>query len=399
MCWILPHAAKAKLRIALTLGALLLLLAGCLRIEIRDRVRYRWSTAESGLALREGPGLKYARLGTIPFGARVRTIETASGKTVLASHVGRWNKVAYRGLLGYSFDAFLAEAPPGSLPNPAGHGPVSTASGAPPLPPDPAKQDEEIKRPRKPSYAAGPEKAGVQGGSPEKPTASAAAFAYAVNDIPGLIKLSNNEFNEIVGSLETDFFGRKAAFNSSAGEWGQGESVEDYLKRSEGAKRRFLDRLRRQEHAAATRVYSIYDARLELGPYDPGLGRFAWLGTTVPIDAPGETITTLPDVHGRRHRFVNGRKYDVDIPLSRAAAIRDALEDVRVRIDFSYTESLQDLFNWTLKSYFLPRYLMLYNRRTGRIYYACRTLPRVELNSDPVVPPRIGVQLLEEAVY
>ena len=59
----------------------------------------------------------------------------------------------------------------------------------------------------------------------------------------------------------------------------------------------------------------------------------------MPLDATGET-TTLPDARAGRHRFDNGRKYDVAMTPAQAAAIGDAREEIRVRIDFSYTESL-----------------------------------------------------------
>jgi len=383
MSWFLPHAAKTGPRTLLTLGFLLLLLTGCLQLEKLAGVRYRWCSAESGLVLRAGPGREYARVGVIPFGTRVRVLGIVGEETVVAGQAGRWNRVDYQGLDGYSYDAFLAEAPPARL-SPASRQPAASAgAAAPPVPRAPKRQAEKSERPREPA-------------APALPTA--AAVAYAVHNSPSLTRLSSDEFKKIAGSLAADFRGRKAAFHESAGERRPNEAAEDYLARSERAKRRFLERLRREEQAAAARIYSIYDARLELGPYDPALGRFAWLGTTVPIAAADE-LTTLPDARAGRHRFVNGRKYDVGMTPAQAEAIRDARDEIRVRIDFSYTESLQDLFTWTQKAYFLPRYLMLYHRQTGRIYYACRVLPQVEPNSDPAAPLRISARLLGETAY
>jgi len=398
MPWSLPRAANAGPRTLLTLGAFLLLLAGCLQVENLDHANYRWSTAASGLVLREGPGLEFTRIGAIPFGARVRLLGIASEETLVGGRPGRWNKVDYQGLVGYCYDAFLAEAPPEWARISAGQLPASTNASTAPVPRSPGKKNKETRSRRERFHSAGRETKGIQERSPETTLPPAAAFAYAVHDMPGLTRLSSKDFDKIAGPLAAHFRGREAAFHSSAGERGKDEPAEDYLKRSEQARRRFLEQLRGEEHAAATRVYSIYDARLELGPYRPTRGWFAWLGTTVPIDASGWVIT-LPDDQARRHRFLNGRKYDVEMPLSQAAAIRDAQDEIRVRIDFSYTESLQDPFHWTLKAYFLPRYLMLYHRQTGRIYYACRILPQVDQISDPVTPLRISARLLEETVY
>jgi len=382
MSWILPHAAKTGARTLLTLGALLLLLTGCLQFEKFLGIRYRWCSAESGLVLREGPGREYARVGLIPFGARVRLLGLVGEETVVAGQAGDWRKLTYHGVVGYSYDAFLAEAPPARLGSASDKPTVSTGAGPPAAPRPPKRPAEKSESPRAPAEPALP---------------SATAFAYAVHDSPGLTKLSSTEFKKVAKSLAAGFRDRKDAFHESAGERRPDEPAEAYLERSERAKRRFLEQLRLEEQAAASRVYSIYDARLELGPYDQALGRFAWLGTTVPIAAAGELVT-LPDARAGRHRFVNGRKYDVGMTPAQAEAILAARDEIRVRIDFSYTESLQDLFTWTRTAYFLPRYLMLYHRQTGRIYYACRILPQVEPYSDPAAPLRISARLLGETV-
>lgn len=395
MAWIFRRPVPVFPRIALGFGGLLILLNSCLQIELRERVRYRWCIAKSGLVLREGPGLEYARIDTIPFGARVRMVGIASESTTLSGRVGRWNKLVYQGQLGYSYDAFLAKAPPGPSRLSVSYPPAST--GDAPVSPD-SPELEKIEQVRQYPESADPQQPKGDEDPAETALPSPVDYAYSTQDIRGLIKLSGDEFNEIAGSLHADFRARKFAFQKCAGERSREESTEDYLRRSEDAKRRFLNQLRKEEHAAATRVYSIGEAKLELGPYEPAPGRFTWLGTSVPIDVPGEAIT-LPDNRAGRHRFVNGRKYNVDMSPSQAEAIMDAREEIRVRIDFSYTVSLQNLFNWRLKTYFLPRYLMLYHVKTGRVYYTCSILPLIERDSDPAAPLRITAHFLEEAVY
>lgn len=350
---------------------------GCLDIEIRERRTQRWVSAESGLRMREGPGLDFAPLGTIPFGAEVEIAGAGGRMQTLGGKRDRWYRVTYRGREGYAFGAYLSDFPV------ARRDPRPRQSR-----PEPTNQKKVRQEPT------------ARIAVPARETRKNAALpdlAYAVHNPPGLIRLSLAEFQAEKARLRERLRTRREEFRKSAGTRQETETMEAYLRRSEASKRAFLEALREREYAAATRIYSIYDAELELGEYHPAERRFDFLGTTIELGKPGE-ITTLPSAGPVSRGFENGRMRNVTLPRRTAKLFLKNPDVVRVRIDFSYTESLQDLFAWTSRAYFLPRYLMLYNRKTGEIYYECAAAQRVEQGTDPAVPLKISGFMLYEKI-
>ena len=339
----------------------------------------RWTSAESGLRLREGPGLDFAQKEMIPLGSEVEITSCANDTVTLEGKLGRWCLVLYHEREGYCFSGFLSDVPiarPGRRPD--------RHSLEQPL--------RKEARPLSPPPVTVSPEAGVRKGAPPR------ELAYAVHDPPGLTKLSLKEFEAGKAGLKENIWFSKEEFRDSAGVRGEAESMQMYLQRSEDSKRAFLKRVREAESAAASKTYSVYDAQLLMGGYNPVLHRFAFLGTTLDLGPTGE-VTTLPDASQSPHGFENGRVLDVKLPDGMVELLRDNPDSVLVRIDFSFAVSLQDIFAWTSRAYFLPKYLMLYDRKTGEIYYECAASPRIEREPDPAIPLKISSQFLYEKTH
>jgi len=359
------------------LAILLFTCFGCLDIEIRERRTQRWVTAESGLRMREGPGLDFAPLGTIPFGAEVEVAGAGGRMQTLGGKRSRWYRVTYRGREGYAFGAYLSDFPlAGRNHQPRKNRPTPT--------------NQEKVRPEPTARIAVPAREA-------RKNAALPDLPYAVHNPPGLTRLSLTEFQAEKARFRERFRTRREEFRKSAGTKQETETMEAYLRRSEASKRAFLETLREREYAAATRIYSIYDAELELGGYHPAERRFDFLGTTIEL-GKSDKITTLPRAGPDSRGFENGRIRNVTLPRRTAQLLLKNQGAVRVRIDFSYTESLQDIFAWTSRAYFLPRFLMLYDRKTGEIYYECAVAQRVERGTDPAFPLKISGNLIYEKI-
>jgi hypothetical protein len=353
-------------------------LLGYPKSEVREKGEYRWATAESGLRMREGPGLDFASTGTIPFGGEVEIADSGSELRSVDAKWDRWYRVIYRGQEGYAFGGFLSDTP--------------VAIREQPSKPLPAEQSpgEKVRPAPVPKAAASSRE------EPERK--SPLELAYAVHNTPSLVKLSLKEFEAEKAGIAEPFRYSKEDFRNSSGAKDEGESVEEYLRSSKASKSAFLEKVREAEYSAATRTYSIYDAELAMGEYSPALHRFDYLGTTVDMEPPVE-VTTLPaaDLHSRG--FQNGMVQDVKLPNRMAKLFREQPESILVRLDFSYALSLQDIFGWTSRAYFLPRYLMLYNRNTGEIYYECAASPRIERGSDLAAPLKISSRFLYQKIH
>jgi Bacterial SH3 domain len=364
--------------VLLTTFAVLSTFFGCPKIETNKNWALRWTGAQSGLRIREGPGLNFAPTGVIPFRSEVEIISCANDTITLDGKRGRWCQVLYQGREGYCFSGFLSAVPIASP------GPRSDAHSFK----QPLRKEA---RPLPIPPVAVPPVTAVRGNSPRE-------LAYAFDDPPGLTKLSLKEFEAAKTSLKKNNRYSKEDFKESTGVRGETESVEMYLQRSEASKRAFLERMREAEYAAACKTFSIYDAQLVMGGYNPAMHRFAFLGTTIDLGPTGEVIT-LPGADQSPHGFENGRVLNVKLPDKMVKLLRENPDSVLVRLDFSYAVSLQDIFNWTSRAYFLPKYLMLYNRNTGEIYYECAASPRIEREPDPAVPLKISSYFLYEKTH
>jgi|GEM_PF-3473426 signal transduction histidine kinase len=389
---------KARGRLLLLL-ALVAGLAGCIEIVKVDHGRRaralslssremdvpqaqgtRWVAAKNGLLLRAGPSLRDAVIAAIPFGAGVGFVEAVGEPFTVEGEKGRWSRVLYQGQVGYAFGGFLADTQVAVETERKAHAAVEA--------PPPAVQPEKATEERREPAQAPPASAGNH----------ELAFAYGRNDNSGLVTLRQADFAGELGQLEKDLESKRDAYRNSVVTKGEGEDVDHYLARAQWAKERTLHEIRRYEFNLAKRIYSIYGAKLEIGNYSNILGRLEFLGTTIDFGS-ARKIDTIPGSTMFRDGFENGRKYAVKMTSEKAASLRENASNLLVRIDFSYTESVSNILDWTRKSYFMPKYLVVYNRRTGEILYECGATQEIEISPDLAAPLQITGKVLFETIH
>ncbi|MEM7182811.1 MAG: SH3 domain-containing protein [Spirochaetota bacterium] len=66
------------------------------------------SNARNGLFMRQRPGTKYKKIGSIPFKAQVKVVDRFGPKDKIGSLKGYWLKVDYNGKVGWAFSGFLS---------------------------------------------------------------------------------------------------------------------------------------------------------------------------------------------------------------------------------------------------------------------------------------------------
>jgi len=78
---------------------------------------YRWGTAVSGLRIRVKPTVVKSKIvGLIPYGEKIILLEEVGEDVKIAKKIGKWTKVNWKSITGYTFGGFLSTKPPKKLP-------------------------------------------------------------------------------------------------------------------------------------------------------------------------------------------------------------------------------------------------------------------------------------------
>ncbi len=92
----------------LTFSISLIILTGSIRLSAEEK--YAWTTAESGLRVRDNASLNAKKIGLIPYNSKVIILEEKGEELTIAGKKGKWTKVKSREAEGWVFGGFLAHS-------------------------------------------------------------------------------------------------------------------------------------------------------------------------------------------------------------------------------------------------------------------------------------------------
>ena len=89
---------------------ILLLLTLCLitTILLADN-KYFYTTATSGLRIRKEPSINSLKMGLIPFGTKIKTLEKSKNVDTISGKKSHWYRIKYKNLNGWVFGNFLSK--------------------------------------------------------------------------------------------------------------------------------------------------------------------------------------------------------------------------------------------------------------------------------------------------